>query len=52
MVKFVKFVKWQDQFGDYDENEVKTIDEKIHLSHETLKQLQQTLQIQESGESH
>lgn len=38
----------QDQFGDYDENEVKTIDEKIHLSHETLKQLQQTLQKEES----
>lgn len=38
----------QDQLGDYNENEVKEIDEKIHLSQEKLKQLQQTLQTKES----
>jgi len=38
----------QDQFADYDENEVKKIDEKIRLSQEKLKHLQETLKSQES----
>ena len=39
----------QDQFGEYDENEVKKIDEKIRLSQEKLKQLQETLKTQDAG---
>lgn len=38
----------QDQFGEYDENEVKKIDEKIRLSQEKLKQLQETLKTQDA----
>ncbi|KAK2562087.1 Homologous-pairing protein 2-like protein, partial [Acropora cervicornis] len=38
----------QEQFGDYNEYEVKAIDEKIHLFQERLKKLQQILQTKES----
>ncbi|KAJ7391908.1 PSMC3 interacting protein [Desmophyllum pertusum] len=38
----------QDQFGDYDENEIKKIDENIKISMGKLKQLQETLKTQES----
>jgi len=39
----------QDQFGDYDENEIKKIDENINISTEKLKRLQETLKTQETG---
>ena len=39
----------QDQFGDYDENEIKKIDESINISTEKLKRLQETLKTQETG---
>lgn len=39
----------QDQFGDYDENEIKKIDENINMSTEKLKRLQETLKTQETG---
>lgn len=39
----------QDQFGDYDENEIKKIDENINNSTEKLKRLQETLKTQETG---
>ncbi|KAL9968421.1 hypothetical protein ACROYT_G026797 [Oculina patagonica] len=38
----------QDQFGDYDENEIKKIDGNITISTEKLKKLQETLKNQES----
>jgi len=39
----------QDQFGDYDEKEIKKIDENINMSTEKLKRLQETLKTQETG---
>ena len=39
----------QDQFGDYDENEIKKIDENINMSTEKLKKLQETLKTHETG---
>lgn len=54
----VNILKWiflfltndlQDQFGDYDENEIKKIDENINISTEKLKRLQETLKTQETG---
>jgi len=38
----------QDQFGDYDEKEIKKIDENINMSTEKLKRLQETLKTQET----
>ncbi|XP_027048309.1 homologous-pairing protein 2 homolog [Pocillopora damicornis] len=38
----------QDQFGDYDENEIKKIDSQISACSEKLKKLQETLKTQES----
>ena len=46
---FVLHNDLQDQFGDYDENEIKKIDENINISTEKLKRLQETLKTQETG---
>lgn len=47
--QFVLHNDLQDQFGDYDENEIKKIDENINMSTEKLKRLQETLKTQETG---
>ena len=46
---FVLHNDLQDQFGDYDESEVKKIDENINTSTEKLKRLQETMKTQETG---
>ena len=54
LIKLVTYLKslfgyLQDQFGDYDENEIKKIDSQISACSEKLKKLQETLKTQESG---
>ena len=46
---FVLHNDLQDQFGDYDESEIKKSDEDINMSTEKLKRLQETLKTQETG---